>query len=184
MKRLEQEHEAAAGTRCLSCGSASNARTSPHLLNDPSVDSHISAETSWGANQNISSDYEVMMAVMHREAGLKPLSRHTKPMLPVSHRPFTASQSTPTTSMSSTAKEPLYRRAKHVNQLKEVPKIPLVNFGPSHDSPAAVYHLDGPKAKTQSNNVQLPRVSSAGKSSGRGVLNNRPGSEPQPSNLS
>lgn len=116
---------------------------------------------SWGANGT--SEYDQVVAIINRQAGLKPLTRHTKPMLPVVNlsRPVTAAGSgvASTASISSskreqTSKEPLYRRAKIANQLRETPKIPLVNFTPNStlSSPAEVYHLDSKRDIPGNNN--------------------------------
>jgi hypothetical protein len=152
LKKLELDHDAAGVTRCISCGNIgkpTSPRNSSVWNNNPEL--HQQSVLSWGANG--SSEYDQVVAVMNRQAGLKPLNRHSKPMLPVVNlsRPGTASgsvtvpgQSTSSSRRDQATKEPLYRRAKAANQLRETPKIPLVNFTPnsSLSSPAEVYHLD------------------------------------------
>jgi hypothetical protein len=166
LKKLELDHDAAGVTRCISCGNVGKP-TSPGNSstwnNNPEL--HQQSVLSWGANG--SSEYDQVVAVMNRQAGLKPLTRHSKPMLPVVNlsRPVTAAASLTLPGHSSTqssrrenaTKEPLYRRAKVANQLRETPKIPLVNFTPnsSLSSPAEVYHLDSKRegATSSSNNA-------------------------------
>lgn len=162
LRKLEVDHDAAGVTRCISCGHMGKP-TSPGasgLLND-NPELYQQSVLSWGANGT--SEYDQVVAIMNRQAGLKPLNRHTKPMLPVVNlsRPVTAAGSGVLQSQGSTSsskrdqnsKEPLYRRAKIANQLRETPKIPLVNFTPnsSLSSPAEVYHLD-PKRDIPGNN--------------------------------
>jgi len=139
--RLEAETEAAGVTKCLSCGQLGpNAAQS-----EQSLESFHSSISSWAGNKG--GDYEQVLAVIHRNAGLKPLTRHGKPMAPkISSRPHTSDPSGAPAPLHRKdprfPAEPLYRRAKHVNQMKEVPKVPLVNFGHSTSSPEDIYHLD------------------------------------------
>lgn len=71
----------------------------------------------------------------------------------------------------SKGQEPLYRRAKAANMVKEIPKIPMVSFGPSSNSPIELYHLDDENNVIQHTNsfgyrqntlgnIRLPRVPS------------------------
>lgn len=156
MRKLELDHDAAGVTRCISCGNIGKPTSPGHSsLLDSNPELHQQSILSWGANG--SGEYDQVVAVLNRQAGLKPLNRHSKPMLPIMNlsRPVTATggggsttlaQSSTTSSRrdQSNSKEPLYRRAKVANQLRETPKIPLVNFTPnsSLSSPAEVYHLE------------------------------------------
>ncbi len=147
LRQLELDHDAAGVTRCISCGN----------IGKPSVDhsEFQNSFASWNstgtpANQSsiIPTEYsDQVLAVINRQGGLKPLNRHSKPMLPVMNASHSSGGSTitrPLTAKESMQKEPLYRRAKIANQLRETPKIPLVSFTPnsSTSSPSDVYHLD------------------------------------------
>ena len=178
MKKLELDHDAAGVTRCISCGNIGKPTSPGHSgLLDGNPELHQQSILSWGANG--SGEYDQVVAVLNRQAGLKPLNRHSKPMLPIV-RPVTATggvgggsmtlaQSSTTSSKrdQSSTKEPLYRRAKVANQLRETPKIPLVNFTPnsSLSSPAEVYHLEPKREIPVSNNSAQSNASATNNTS-------------------
>lgn len=168
--------------KCISCGAlgkGSGAAISPHNLHitpEPNID--------LSSDRNAGGDYDQLLAVLNRHAGLKPLSRQTKPLVPMA-TPVTrpTGGNITNTVMSPILKKgqghsnpegvPLYRRAKAVSMMKEIPKIPLVSFGPS-GNPADVYHYDSsthspsstlsPSSSSSSlmnSRVRLPRVPSS-----------------------
>ena len=191
--QLEQENnlfrDCAGGVKCISCGSlgkGSGAAISPHNLHitpEPNID--------LSSDRNAGGDYDQLLAVLNRHAGLKPLSRQTKPLVPMT-TPVTrpTGGNITNTVMSPILKKgqghsnpeavPLYRRAKAVSMMKEIPKIPLVSFGPS-GNPADVYHYDSsahspsstlsPSSSSSSlmnSRVRLPRVPSSVRSNTSG----------------
>jgi hypothetical protein len=183
--QLEQENnlfrDCAGGVRCISCGSLGKGSGAHnlHITPEPNID--------LSSGRNAGGDYDQLLAVLNRHAGLKPLSRQTKPLVPMTTpvaRP--SGSNTTTTVMSPILKKgqgqsnqeavPLYRRAKAVSMMKEIPKIPLVSFGPSSSgNPADVYHYDqggsssalspsssspspSPSSSSINSRVRLPRV--------------------------
>jgi hypothetical protein len=115
----------------------------------------------------VTGDYEQAMAVMQRRAGLKSLTRNTKPMVPSNRPSTTTSAPAPYNKTPKFPVEPLYRRAKVAAQVKEMPKAPLITFGPSHANPSGVYQLDDGMGQSMSNQAQggvsgvkFPRVAS------------------------
>ena len=137
LKRIEAEDAAAAGVfRCISCGKRP---PSPNHVTDR-IEAFQSSISSWGGDAV--GDFEQVVAVMHRKAGLKSLTRHTKPMLPANRPSTTTAAPAPYHKTPKFPAEPLYRRAKVAAQIKEMPKKPLITFGPSHANPSGVYQLD------------------------------------------
>ena len=116
------DSEAPAGSvKCISCGTFT---TKVYPLDSPSG--------SIGVVPDTRGDYEQMVTVLQRNAGLKPLNRHHNAVMP---KPATAGS-------RIRSQEPLYRRAKIANQLREIPKIPLVTMSHSASSPSQLYVLD------------------------------------------
>lgn len=165
-QQVEQENnlqrDCAGGVRCLSCGSVRKGYQIMHVTADPNLD--------LSPAKNAGGDYDQLVAVLNRQAGLKPLSRQTKPLLPMTPiaRPASTAVVSPILKKGQGAsglkQEPLYRRAKAVSLMKEIPKIPMVSFGPGPGHPADIYHFD--QEVTQSNQspnnrVRLPKVSSS-----------------------
>ncbi len=116
---------------------------------------------------NAGGDYDQLVAVINRQAGLKPLTRQTKPLAPMTpiSRPVTSSVVSPIIKKDSKNQEPLYRRAKMASLMKEVPKIPMVSFGPSATNPTDIYHFDPDGNNSivspgSNRNIRLPRVAS------------------------
>lgn len=74
-------------------------------------------------------------------------------MTPIT-RPMTSSVVSPIVKKDGTKghQEPLYRRAKAANMAKEIPKIPLVSFGPSSSHPMELYHLEDENGGNNGNN--------------------------------
>lgn len=107
--------------KCISCGTFT---TKVLPLDSPSG--------SIGVVPDTRGDYEQMVTVLQRNAGLKPLNRHHNAVMP---KPATAGSRV-------RSQEPLYRRAKIANQLREIPKIPLVTMSHSASSPSQLYVLD------------------------------------------
>lgn len=81
-------------------------------------------------NLEKSVDKDQLLAVINRQAGLKPIGLTHNPMRPRSHCG---------TKQRLDAGEPLYRRAKNANHLREIPKVPVTNFQHSQSTP---YMLD------------------------------------------
>ena len=170
LRKLELDHDAAGVTRCISCGNVGkNPQVTDNIMNE-NPELYQQSLLSWGANGGQQGDYEQVLAVLNRQAGLKPLTRHSKPMLPNVQitRPVTASLTSTKSNNNNNGgsssgsllnqkkdmiKEPLYRRAKVANQLRETPKIPLIQFTPnsSLSLPNDVYHLD-PNSNNPSSN--------------------------------
>jgi hypothetical protein len=200
LKKLELDHDAAGVTRCISCGnigkptSPSHSHSQFHSHSYSGLDGNPELQQqsllSWGANGGgaapAGGEYDQVMAVLNRQAGLKPLNRHSKPMLPIVNlsRPVTATGAVATggagggsmtlaqSSTTSSKKEPLYRRAKAANQLRETPKIPLVNFTPnsSLSTPAEVYHLESKREIPSGGNNNNSNTHNNGSGSSRGSL--------------
>jgi hypothetical protein len=166
-QQIEQENhfarELAGGVRCLSCGSiGKGGQASSHVATD-----ELSFE------RNSGGDYNQLLAVLNRQAGLKPLARQMKPLVPMTpiSRPASSAVVSPIMKKNQ-SQEPLYRRAKAVSMMKEIPKIPMVSFGPSAGSQASdLYHFDqdqslaSPSSVNSSSSsinsrVRLPRVPS------------------------
>lgn len=150
LQRLEEDHESAGVVKCISCGN--NSRGHLVVTSEPNL-AQAQAISSLSPGRHLGSDYEQVLSVLNRQGGLKPLSRQSKPMTPMTR---------PVTVMSPNSKrdpkEPLYRRAQRVNAMKEVPKIPLVSFGPP-SSVNDLFHMDDDTLSTNSSgSVKLPKV--------------------------
>jgi hypothetical protein len=165
----------------LSCGSVGKGNQNHH---HPPSSSPTDPTLSLSFEHNAGGDYNQLLAVLNRQAGLKPLARQMKPlvpMTPISRPSSTAVANSPIMKKSQSQVEiPLYRRAKAVSMMKEIPKIPLVSFGPSSSAsqPSDLYHFDQDQSLTSpssssvnsssslNNRVKLPRVPSSSRSSG------------------
>lgn len=144
-----ETRDCAGGVKCLSCGSIGKGHHPIQITTEPNIDS--------SPGRNVGSDYDQLLAVLNRQAGLKPLSRQTKPLAPMTPitRPMTSGVVSPIVKKdhSKSQQEPLYRRAKAANMAKEIPKIPMVSFGPSlNNNPADLYHLEEEQSNSHSNN--------------------------------
>ena len=127
-----QEEEPAGAFKCISCGTAGKKMTPNTSLESLSFASAIMSQSA-EVKRNRGGDFDQTAAVLNRQAGLRPVSRQQKPMTPKVYTPSSA----PTKEM--TTLEPLYRRAKHANQVREIPKIPNITFGVGNQNQ---YRLD------------------------------------------
>lgn len=160
-QQLEQENnrlrDCAGGVKCLSCGAIRKGVQVMHVTADPNID--------LSPTKNAGSDYDQLLSVLNRQAGLKPLSRQTKPLIPMTPiaRPASTAVVSPILKKGQGSvglnQEPLYRRAKAASLMKEIPKIPMVSFGPGH--PADMYHFDQEASSSPNNRVRLPKVTSS-----------------------
>lgn len=142
-----QEDEPAGAYKCISCGSAGKKMTPNASLESLSFASALMTQ-SMEVKRNRGGDLEQTAAVLNGQAGLRPLSRQQKPLVPKSFTPASA----PARDMSKeVVLEPLYRRAKHANQIREIPKIPNITFGAGNSNQ---YKLD------ERESVQLPNLGS------------------------
>ena len=116
-----QDEEPAGAFKCISCGVSGKKMTPPTSLESQSFASVIMSQSA-EVKRNRGGDHDQAAAVLNRQAGLRPLSRQQKPMTPKTFTPTSA----PTKEMTL---EPLYRRAKHANKIREIPKIPNITFG-------------------------------------------------------
>jgi hypothetical protein len=119
--RILQDEEPAGAYKCISCGTAGKKMTPNTSLESLSFASVIMSQSA-EVKRNRGGDYDQTAAVINRQAGLRPVSRQQKPMTPKVYTPSSA----PTKEITL---EPLYRRAKHANQVREIPKIPNITFG-------------------------------------------------------
>ena len=126
------EEEPAGAFKCISCGTAGKKMTPNTSLESLSFASAIMSQSA-EVKRNRGGDFDQTAAVLNRQAGLRPVSRQQKPMTPKVYTPSSA----PTKEM--TTLEPLYRRAKHANQVREIPKIPNITFGVGNQNQ---YRLD------------------------------------------
>mmetsp|Transcript_12045 Transcript_12045/g.22293 ORF Transcript_12045/g.22293 Transcript_12045/m.22293 type:complete len:1182 (+) Transcript_12045:122-3667(+) len=121
LRVLQDDEEPAGAFKCISCGTGGK-RMSPNTSLESLSFASVLMSQSAEVQRNRGGDIDQTAAVLNRQAGLRPVSRQQKPMTPKVYTPSSA----PTKEMTL---EPLYRRAKHANNLREIPKIPNVTFG-------------------------------------------------------
>lgn len=121
LRVLQDDEEPAGAFKCISCGTGGK-RMSPNTSLESLSFASVLMSQSAEVQRNRGGDIDQTAAVLNRQAGLRPVSRQQKPMTPKVYTPSNA----PTKEMTL---EPLYRRAKHANNIREIPKIPNVTFG-------------------------------------------------------
>eukprot|EP01041_Mallomonas_annulata_P003391 gene3391-6733_t len=130
-KVVEDEDPAPAGSvKCISCGA--NRQFSPPRH-------HVSPELPPEMIPATRADYEQLLDVINRSAGLKSLSRQYNPMQPKQH-PYTRKQ-------KSSNPEPLYKRAQLASHMKEMVKTSAMpqssaNILGSKSLTAPLYYID------------------------------------------
>lgn len=121
LRILQDDDEPAGAFKCISCGTGGK-RMSPNTSLESLSFASVIMSQSAEVQRNRGGDIDQTAAVLSRQAGLRPVSRQQKPMTPKVYTPTSA----PSKEMTL---EPLYRRAKHANHIREIPKIPNVTFG-------------------------------------------------------
>jgi hypothetical protein len=123
-----EEYDGMAGTfKCISCGvngSPTGFKTVEKGIEVPTASIILSSSVT-----DKSIDRDQLIAVLNRQAGLKPMGVQHHPMRPKSHY----------TARKNESSEPLYRKAKIANQFRDIQKIPSASFSHSTSSP---YILD------------------------------------------
>jgi len=178
----EEESKAAMSIKCLSCGQL-HKDTTLHRDGRGSPEHQRLAEMVRNV-PNTKEDYEQMVAVLQRSAGLRSLDRHYNPIDSGSSNNSVASAPVyvmPSSGMvregEKVAPEPLYRRAKLAAHMKELVKVPLSSVKLTNSAeayPEKRYVMDNSVATSRSNS-SLPNLNmnSPNRNAKRDMLLNR-----------
>jgi len=143
----ETDPSPAGAVKCISCGSMRGSSSPPKQMSG-----ELPADMIPGSRV----DYEQLVDVMNRNAGLRSLSRQYHPMTPKQHPYVKKPKST----------EPLFKRAQLASHLKEMVKAPTPVLSASKSLTTPLYFVDESTSVSPGNSVtggiKLPGVQSQG----------------------